>query len=205
MAGEAHEAAAVGEHADEAAEEAEIAEGVDLPLHAFFLIDEPPATAELHFAGRGAVGVVAGHGAEDVVGGGIDVVEDGFRQCVLGVETVEEAGEGFGLGPVADAVAADIGTDLAGEAAVVVAHGAEVELHGPAFGGVQAADVEHDVAGELILLLRGGGGAAAGFLEDAFSFRIADKIRVAVVQAVIAQTTADAVEEIVTLLQRLKQ
>lgn len=32
--GKLHEAAAVGEHANEAAEEAEVAEGVDLPLHA---------------------------------------------------------------------------------------------------------------------------------------------------------------------------
>ena len=80
---------------------------------------------------------------------------------------VEEAGERLGLRPVANAVAADIGADLAGEAAVVVAHGAEVELHGPAFGGIQAADMEHDVAGELILLRSGGGGTTAGFLEDA--------------------------------------
>ena len=205
MAGEAHETAAVGEHADEAAEEAEVAEGVDLPLHAFFLIDEPPATAELDFAGRGAVGVVACHSAEDVVGGGIDVVEDGFRQVVLGFEAVEEAGERLGLRPVADAVASDIRTDLAGEAAVVVTHGAEVELHGPAFGGIEAADVQHDVAGELVLLLRSGGGATAGFLEDAFGLGIADEVGVAVVQTVIAEATADAVEEVVTLRERFEQ
>ena len=74
-------AAGIGEHADEAAEEAEVGEGVDLPLHGLLLIEEPPAAAELHFAGDGAVLEVAEQGAEGVVVGGIEVVDDDLGQC----------------------------------------------------------------------------------------------------------------------------
>ena len=43
VAREREEGSGVGEHTDEAAEEAEVGEGVDLPFHAILLVEEPPS------------------------------------------------------------------------------------------------------------------------------------------------------------------
>ena len=46
-----HERARVGQHADEAREQAAVGQRVHLPFHAFLLVEEPPAGAELDLAG----------------------------------------------------------------------------------------------------------------------------------------------------------
>ena len=48
MPREAHEAAAICQHPDEAGQQAKIRQRIDLPFHAFFLIEKPPAAAKLH-------------------------------------------------------------------------------------------------------------------------------------------------------------
>src|SRR6185312_6320758 len=75
----AEEAAGVGDHADEAAEQPEIGEGVHLPLHALLLVEEPPAAAELELAGDAAVLEAADHRPEEVVIHRVDVVDDRAR------------------------------------------------------------------------------------------------------------------------------
>src|SRR5262249_53556398 len=62
MARIAHKGPRIGDHADEAGQQAEIRERVYLPFHAFLLVEEPPARAVLNFAGDGAVLEVADHG-----------------------------------------------------------------------------------------------------------------------------------------------
>ena len=46
------ERSAIGQHADEAAQKAEVRQRNELLLDAVLLIQEPPGAAELHFAGR---------------------------------------------------------------------------------------------------------------------------------------------------------
>jgi len=161
-----HEGAGVGDHADEAGQEAEVGEGVELPFHAFFLVEKPPGRAELDFARDAAVHEVAEHGTEDVVIGGIEVVEDGTREALLLIEAVEEEGQVACLREIADGIESGVGAEFSEPAGVVVAHGAEVELHDPVFCGVEAADVEHDMGGEGVAFVRADGPAAAGFAED---------------------------------------
>ena len=196
--GEAHEAAAIGEHADPVGEEPEIAEGIDLPFHAFFLIEEPPTGAELDFARRVAVHEVAAHGGEGVVVGRVDVVEDGFGERAAGVESVEEAGERFGLGGIADGVEAGVWAERAEGAGAVIAERAEVELFDPAAGGVEFAGADHDEGGELVLFERGDRGAGAGFVEDDASGFAGAEGGGGAGEPVVAETAALLVEELVT-------
>ncbi len=121
VAGEGEKTARVGEHTHEAGEEAELGEGIDLPGHAFFLVEEPPAGAVLDFARDGAVLEVAAHGGEEVVVGGVEVVEDDAREFVGGVEGVEIPGKAAGMGEVADGVEAGIWAEGGKHARVVVA------------------------------------------------------------------------------------
>ena len=87
--GVGEEAAGIGEHSDEPAQQAHIGQGIHLFGHAVHLVEEPPAGTELHLAGTGAVLEIAEHGGEDFIILGIDTVEDGFAEFILAVETVE--------------------------------------------------------------------------------------------------------------------
>ena len=87
----ADETARIGQHADEAAEQAERGEDVQLATDAALLVQEPPGGAELHLAGHGAVVEVAGHRGHDLEVLGIQAVKDCFRQFAFGVQPVEEA------------------------------------------------------------------------------------------------------------------
>ena len=88
--------------------------------------------------------------------------------------------------PVADGVAADIGSDGLEQARVVVAHRSNVQLHRPAMIGVAAAKVKHDVRAELLLFLRRGGGAGTSLIENGGGLGITRKIGVCVREAVDA-------------------
>ena len=96
-----------------------------------------------------------------VVVGRIQVVEHHLRQRVLLVEPVEVAAERVGLRPVADGIEAGVRPDFAEAPRVVVAPRAQVKLLGPALLGIQAAEEQHQVAGETAVLLGGRGVAAA--------------------------------------------
>src|SRR5207237_888033 len=105
-----HERAGIGEHAYKAAKQATIGERVQLPLHRFFLIEEPPATAELDLARYALVLEIADHGCNDIVVSRVEVIENDFGQSVLVCEPAEICAESLGLWPVADRVKADIAT-----------------------------------------------------------------------------------------------
>src|SRR5215470_4710742 len=136
MAWERHEAARVGEHADEAGEQPVVRKGVKLPLDGFFLVEEPPAAAELNFPWGDAVLEGTERGGEYIVVGGIEIVEDHFRQRVFAMEQVEIFVERFGLRPIADGVESGVGADFSQRAGVNTAKSAEMELLGPAAVGV---------------------------------------------------------------------
>ena len=81
---------------------------LSLPLHAVLLVEEPPARAELHLAGRAAVLEVADHRGQHVVVGRVEVVEDRLGQPVVAVEPVEEPRQRPGDLEVADRVEAGV-------------------------------------------------------------------------------------------------
>ena len=138
------ERAAVGQHADEAAQEPQVRQRVHLFLHAVFLIQEPPAGAELHFAGHAAVLKVADHRGDNLVVGRIDVIENRFGQPVVAIQAVEELYHRLRAEKVADRIETGIRSERLEHARVVVSQYAVVELLGPAFFVVHQSELmEH--------------------------------------------------------------
>jgi len=201
----AEEAARVGEHADEPAEQAEVRQGIDLPLHRLLLIEEPPAAAELDFPGDGAVLEITDHGREDVVVGGVQVVEHGARKLPRAIERVEVAPQRAGLRKVADAVESRVGPERLEQPGVVVAQGAEVQLLGPTLGGIPAAELEHEVRAELGPLRRRRRPPGARGVEDRLRLGVRARLRQRGLKAVVGEAAAHGVEVIVTFFQRGEQ
>ena len=83
MAGIGEETAAVGQHANEAAQQAELRQLRHLTLHAVFLIVKPPAGTELHLARHPFALEVADHSAQHFVIARVQAVQNGFWQQVL--------------------------------------------------------------------------------------------------------------------------
>ena len=80
MARIGHEGPRIGQHADEARNQAAIGKRVNLPGHRLFLVEEPPAAAELDLAGHRAILEIADHGGQYIVIGWIQVVQHDLRQ-----------------------------------------------------------------------------------------------------------------------------
>ena len=108
MARVGEEGARVGDHADEAAEQAEVGQRVHLVAHAAFLVEEPPARAILDLARRHAVLERAREAGEQGGVGGVEIVEDRLPERVLARERAEPADEARALAEVADRVAAGV-------------------------------------------------------------------------------------------------
>lgn len=115
------EGTAVGQHADEQAQQAMVGERFELPLHPVLLIEKPPAAAELHLARRRAVLEVADHRRQDIIHRRIEVVDDRLGQPSLPVEAIEEPGKADRHGPIADRVEARVGAELLEFPGIVVA------------------------------------------------------------------------------------
>ena len=205
MARIGHEGARIGKHAHEARQQPHIGKRVHLQLHALFLIQEPPAAAELHLARRFPVLEVADHGGEGVVVHRVDVIEDGLRQGALLVEAVQEIAERIGLPPVAHGVEAGVGPDLLQQAGVVAAAGAQVQLHGPAVLRIQPAQEQHHAGGEPDLFVQRGRLPGARFRENLRGSLLAAEFPVAVVQAVVGKPAPHPVEVLQAPAQGLEE
>ena len=83
MAGVGEEAAAVGQHADKAAQQAKLRQLGHLTFHAVFLIVEPPAGTELHLARHAFALEVTDHSAQHFVIAWVQAVQNSFRQQVF--------------------------------------------------------------------------------------------------------------------------
>lgn len=201
MAGEGEETARVGEHADEAREQSGGAQGVELEFHAVLLIEEPPTGTELDFSGAGAVLESAGEGGEEVIVAWVDVVKNHAGKLIAGSEGVEVVDEAMALGAIAHRIETAIGTELRCHTRVDIAEGAKVELFGPAFLGIELAEKNHEVVGELFFLEHGDEFAVKGFLENAGGEGIIAGSGGAVVEPVIGHACARCVEVIVALAQ----
>src|SRR5271165_4497530 len=138
-----HERARVGDHADEAREQAGVRESVELRGDALLLVEEPPGAAKLNFAGTVSILKAAGQGCELKVVGGVQVVQDHLRQGVFPGEQIEVGSEMPGLGEIADGVVTSVCSELAAGRGVHVAQGAQVQLFGPGFFSIEAAEEKH--------------------------------------------------------------
>jgi len=205
VAGEGHKGAGIREHTNETREQTNVRERVQLPLNAFLLIEKPPATANLNLARSAAILEIAGHGGEDVVIAGIEIVEDHLGQGILAIELIEVGTEGLRLREAADRVKAGIGAKGLQGAGADVAESAEMQLFGPAGLRVEMAEIEHQVGRKLGVLFVRCGVSGARLIEDGASAGFAAEIGVTVDQAVIRETTTCLVEEIVSLAQGIQE
>ena len=155
MTREGEEAAGISHHPDEAAQKSEVGEGVQLCLHPFLLVKEPPSAPHLDLARHTSILKVSDHGAEDVIIGRVQVVENGARQFADPVQRTEKASQRLGMRVVADGVASGIGPEQVHEPGIGVAESSDVELHGPAARGVPPGDLMHDPGGVGSLLRDG--------------------------------------------------
>ena len=97
------------------------------------LVEEPPAAAELHLAGRRAVLEIADHRGHHFVVGRVEIVEDRLGQPAVAVQAVEEPGHRPGDLEIADRIETGVRAERLEHPRVVVPQGAEVELLHPAF------------------------------------------------------------------------
>ncbi len=199
------EAPRVGQHPHEAAQEAQVGEGVDLRPHPADMVVEPPGGAVLHLAGRRAVVEIIGVGHHQGVVAGVEVVNDGARQMPLAVEAAEEAVHRGGDRLVGDGVEARVGAQGGEHALVVVSVGPDVVLLRPSAVGVHHGQVVEQGRLEFPRVQRGQRLAHAGVEEDAVDLLRRVRLRVERVQAVIREHAAMRLEKSVPLDERLQQ
>ena len=202
------EGAAVGEHSDKAAQQAQHGEGIELLLDAVLLVVEPPSAAELYLALDGTLLEVAYHGANHVEGVGIDGVEDGAWQHVLHLETVEEACHCLGTVPLANAVETGVWSDALHHSCVGIAYHAVVELLGPSVACIHTCQVEQDGCLELLHVVEADwhgclapGSGCEHRAEDSLYFRVGVVLGIELAQAVVAKAATESGKIVVALLQ----
>src|ERR1035438_2418669 len=85
----ADKAPRIGQHPDEAAQKAQVGQGIDLPFHQILLVEKPPAASKLELARDRAVLEIADHRCEGVIIDRIYIVEDRPGKLVRGIERVQ--------------------------------------------------------------------------------------------------------------------
>ena len=201
VAGVAQEAAAVGQHTDEVAQQAEVGQGLHLVLHADLLVAEPPGAAGLDLAGH-LVGLeAAADGADLLVVDGVQAVDDGLGALVGVVQSAEQGRDGAAAGVLGDHVKAGVGAQQGVHLAVDAAQAGVVQLHGHAVLVVQLAQVDQDGGLVLLGLLGGDGFAGHGLLVDGVHFLDGSFTVGHVVQAVVRSAAAHLDKELQPLGQ----
>ncbi len=161
---------AIGQHPDEASENAEMRKGVYLPLHRFFLIEEPPTAAELHLARESSVLEVAEHRREGVVIRRVEVVEDDLWEFIRRIESIKIALNRFHADAFTDGIEAGIRPESFELAAAVVAQRPEVELLSPTAFCRPATKVFKQVTREFELIDRPGSLSIDDTMKDTCCF-----------------------------------
>ena len=201
MTGIAQEAAAVGEHTHETAQQAEGAQGIHLTRHTVELVVEPPAAAKLDLAGLGAVLEVAEHRGDDLVGTRIETIEDCTRELVLHIQFVEEMTHGPGCIELTDRVEAGVGSELVIHQRVIVTDSAIVILLRPVGSIVHLGTSLQESRLVLAYLLVGELHATQGLGEDRLDLGIRIRIIIELLNTVVREAAAILVEEVMTLLE----
>ena len=94
------------------------------------------------------------------------IVDHHLGQLIRLIHTVEEATHGMILRIVAHRIESRVRTNFQELAGIVVAHGADVKLHGPILLRIPATHFPHDIKCILFLFLRRGGLSFAGASEN---------------------------------------
>ena len=196
MPGIGQEGAAVGQHAHEARQVAQVGQGGQLIGHALEVIVEPPGGAVLDLADSLGGLEAATQGVDRLVVGGIQGVQHRAGQVALGLAGPQERRHLIHGRIVVDGVEAGVRAQLLIHGQVVVAAAAVVQLHGPVqllvLGG------EEQQAGGLVLvdLLTGQGLAGSLPGEDGLHLGIGRRLVHDVVQAMVGQAAVVGMEEL---------
>ncbi len=88
MTGKGEETSGIGQHTDKATHQTHVGEGIDLLFHPVFLIEIPPARAELDFSFDRSVIEVADHGCKYFIVSRVEVVNHRFCQLIGGIQVI---------------------------------------------------------------------------------------------------------------------
>ena len=201
MAGVAQEAAAVGEHAHEVAQQAQVGQALHLVLHADLLVVEPPGRTVLDLAGHLAALEAAQDGADLLVVGGVQAVDDGLGALVGVVQGAEQACDLAAAGGGVDHVKAGVGAQQGVHLAVHAAQAVVVQLHGNVQAVILLAQVDQDVGLVLLSLFHGAALAGHHLLVNGVDLFLGGLTVGDVVQAVVGSAAAHLGKELDALGQ----
>ena len=202
MAGVAQEAAAVGQHTDEVAQQAQAGQGLHLLVHAVVGVAEPPGGAQLDLAGDLVILERTQNGAQHVEVCGVQAVQDDLRAGVFFGQCAQQAADGSAAIGHGDHIKAGVGAELAVHLVVDIAQAAVVHLHDNVVLLVQGTQLQQQVGGVLVAFLLGQGLTGHGLLEGSsclLSVRFGEGD---VVQTVIRSAAAHLNEELQAFFQR---
>src|SRR5580658_2575374 len=204
MARKRHEGTRVRRHAHEARQQSAVRQCIQLPLDTFLLVKKPPGATKLELACQAAVLEVADHGGKNVIVGRVKVIKNHLWQPIFPVQSIQIIGERSGLPPIANRIKSGVPPQPTEHTRIGIAIGAEVQLFCPAFLGVEAAEEQHEKAGEL------GGfegcwlAAAAHFLKDLLRLALGTGLGIAEIYTVIGEPASVPVEIVVAFAESLK-
>ena len=196
MAGVAQEAAAVGQHTDEVAQQAEAGQTGHLLFHADLVVVEPPCGAVLDLARDLAVLEAAEDGADLSIIAGIQAVDDGLGALVGVVQGAEQGCDLAAAGSGVDHVKAGVGSQQGVHLAVDAAQAVVVELHDDAEAVILLAQVDEDVGLILLSLFRSAGLAGHDLLVDGVDLFRGGLTVGDIVQTVVGSAAAHLGEEL---------
>lgn len=78
MTREGKKTSAVGQHPHKPAQQAHIAQGIQLIDHTVFLVHEPPSASPLHFTCNTTIIEISNHGSKGFIVRWIQIIQDGF-------------------------------------------------------------------------------------------------------------------------------
>ena len=196
VAGVAQEAAAVGQHTDEVAQQAEAGQTGHLLFHADLVVVEPPCGAVLDLARDLAVLEAAEDGADLSIIAGVQAVDDDLGALVGVVQGAQQGCDLAAAGSGVDHVKAGVGAQQAVQLAVDAPQAVVVELHDDAEAVVLLAQMDEDVGLILLGLLGGNGLALHGLLVDGVDLFLSGLTVGDVVQTVVGSAAAHLGKEL---------
>ena len=205
MPGVGEEAAGISEHSHEVPQHASGSQTLQLGLHAVLAVIEPPGRAVLQLAADSLALIAAHKGHQSGVIVGIQRIEDGLGQGLLGLQRIQQACQIRQVYRRADAVIAGIGPQLAEHPGIIVALGGEVQLHDPAPPGIATSKVQQQRRLILPQLLLGDGEAGQPLLQDGIQRCRVRRAEHDVVQSVVGYGAAVSGEVVHPAIQRRQQ
>ena len=203
VAGVAQEAAAVGQHTDEVAQQAQAGQTGHLLFHADLVVVEPPGGTVLDLARNLAVLEAAQDGADLGVIAGVQAVDDGLGALVGVVQSAQQACDLAAAGGSVDHVEAGVGAQQAVHLAVDAAQAVVVDLHGNVQAVILLAQVDQDVGLVLLSLFHGAALAGHHLLVNGVDLFLGGLTIRHVVQAVVGSAAAHLDEELDALGQSI--